>query len=58
MTKSKKNKNLPENDSLYLIFCLIESGTALWFDDEKEANQFRNKNKQCWSKVIKFTKDF
>jgi hypothetical protein len=51
-------KNKPINHSIYLIFCLIEAGTSLWFDDRDKANKFRNKNKKYWSKPIKYTIDF
>jgi hypothetical protein len=56
----KDIKNLPENDSVYIVFDERLPGNAIWFNTLKEANKYlkpSNKN-LFYSKPIKYCKDF
>ena len=65
--KDKNPNNLPENDSIYIVFQKFNAEElselnivpCLWFNTERQANEWLRKNNPGnLSDPIKYTKDF
>ncbi len=57
---SDKNTNLPENDSIWLVFKDSIYGDLKWFDSKEKAETWwgEQSNGDRWERPVKFSKDF
>ncbi len=62
-SNSRKNPNLPKNDSIWVIFNLApdDKNTAQWFNKRSEARGWKRNQgiySKLYSKPIKMVKDY